>query len=169
MTSERIARLFNATFAARYATVMIGGAAEPLYLPRDGTSPARIFYTRDFPASVLHEAAHWCVAGSARRALVDYGYTYAPPPRSHEDRAAFFAAERDVQALECVFARCAGLEFSISADDFGVTVGEREAFALVVAARSIERARHLSGRAAAFAAVLNAAAGSGGAALRAKS
>ena len=155
--ADALASTFNRTFASRYATVMIGGAAEPLYVPQVGALPARIFYTRDFAASVLHEAAHWCIAGRARRVLVDYGYAYAPPPRSLDDRLAFFRAECDVQALECVFARCAGRDFRISADDFGATAEEREAFARAVEERAAERARALRGRAAAFAAALRGA------------
>ena len=40
---------------------MVGGAAEPLYLPDRGTRTAELHYREDFAASALHEAAHWCI------------------------------------------------------------------------------------------------------------
>lgn len=131
-----IARAFNRSFAKRYATVMVGGADEPVYLPAAGTVPARVFFRADFAASALHEAAHWCIAGTVRRRLIDYGYRYQPPPRDAAARQDFFAAERDVQALERVFARCARVPFQISADDFATSVRERDVFAAAVGARA---------------------------------
>jgi elongation factor P hydroxylase len=150
-----IAAVFNATFAARFATVMLGGAQEPLYLPVMNGAPARIFYRSDFAASALHEAAHWCIAGPLRRRHVDYGYGYVPPPRPAAARRAFFGAERDAQALECVFAESAGLPFRISADDFAATTQERNVFAAAVARRCAElRSSGMPARARLFSAAL---------------
>jgi elongation factor P hydroxylase len=160
-TSESIAHTFNSTFAARFATVMIGGADEPLYLPASGRFPARIFHTHDFAASALHEAAHWCIAGEKRRRLVDYGYGYAPPPRAASDRAAFFALELEAQALESLFASCAGVAFRVSADDFATTAEERHRFASAVARRCEQRRHAVSSRAAAFMRALSLAHRSG--------
>ena len=154
-SGEAIAAVFNATFAATFATVMIPGAPEPLYLPGEGIHPARIFYRSDFAASALHEAAHWCIAGPTRRRLVDYGYRYVCPPRGVHEKRAFFDAELNVQALECVFAQAVGLPFRISADDFAVTEEERAAFEAAVAHRCNERrAARLPPRTATFLAAL---------------
>ena len=76
--SDDLDRLFRATFFHSYATVLEGGADEPVYRPGN---PHRICYTRDYFRSALHEIAHWCVAGPRRRRLDDYGYWYAPDGR----------------------------------------------------------------------------------------
>ncbi|MFU8817688.1 MAG: elongation factor P hydroxylase [Pseudomonadales bacterium] len=119
-----IAARFNSHFAAgRHgggAAVLIGGAAEPLYLPATSQRPAIIRYTLDYPQSALHEIAHWCLATPQRRALVDYGMWYLPPPRSARDQARFYAAEVPVQALEMLMAGACGLHFHCSVDNPGV-------------------------------------------------
>ena len=134
MTDVDIAGLFNATFASTHATVLVGGAAEPAYHPPDASRidvargvPATpgygrgvIRYREDFAASALHEIAHWCIAGPARRALPDYGYWYVAPPRSRAEREAFYRVEARVQALERILARICGCRFRVSADDLSV-------------------------------------------------
>ncbi len=149
-TAARIARVFNAEFFDSHHTLMSGGATEPLYEPVAGATPARITYTRNYPASALHEAAHWCLAGPGRRQWRDYGYPYVPGPRSAQQRAGFFAAEADVQALEAVFARTCGVRFVVSADDFDASAAELERFAGVVAERTLARAANLPPRARRF-------------------
>ena len=147
MISDRaIAGRINAYLAPRYATLIVGGAREPLYQPPVGRSRAIIRYTRDYAQSVLHELAHWCLAGAERRLLEDYGYWYQPPPRSAAQQRAFFAVEERVQALECLFAAACGLRFHVSADQPG---SEEGAFAAAVHGRAA-RWRHegLNGRAA---------------------
>jgi hypothetical protein len=128
-TAARIARVFNREFLEGHRTLMCGGGAEPLYQPAVGSAPARIVFTHDFPASALHEAAHWCLAGPSRRLRRDYGYWYVPGPRDTRQRAAFFAAEATVQALEAIFATACGVRFVVSADDFAAAPTELEAFA----------------------------------------
>ena len=134
-TASRIAQVFNRTFYSTHGVVMEGGGTEPLYEPAKGTRPARITHTYDYPASALHEAAHWCIAGAARRQRRDYGYWYVPGPRECARRAAFFAAEASVQALEAVFALSSGVRFVVSADDFAATPDELEHFACIVGQR----------------------------------
>ena len=148
IAAARIAAVFNRQFASSHRTVMVGGSVEPLYLPVRGIEPALVAYTHDYPASALHEAAHWCLAGPARRQLRDYGYWYLPGPRNPEQRRAFFAAELDVQALEAEFARVAGVKFVVSADDFEAPAHELEAFMQCVCLRSAAYRRHLPDRAA---------------------
>jgi elongation factor P hydroxylase len=115
-----IAALFNARFEPAFATILAGGADEPSYLPAAGTAPAVIRYREDYAASALHEIAHWCIAGAARRRLPDYGYWYLPPPRDRAGQEAFYGVERRVQALECLLAAAAGVPFAISADNLEI-------------------------------------------------
>ena len=105
---------------------MLGGAAEPLYLPAQNGGAAALYYREDFAASALHEAAHWCIAGRARRDRVDFGYDYQPPPRTEQAQDAFFASEVKTQALECLFAQAANVEFRASADNLHANVTEFE-------------------------------------------
>ena len=124
---NRIRICFNTCFGASHNTLMQGGAAEPVYLPACEAAPATVCYREDFAASALHEAAHWCIAGPHRRTLEDFGYGYVPPPRSEAQQQRFFALECRNQALEKVFADCAGLPFRVSADDPGTPLAGFEA------------------------------------------
>ena len=99
ITDREIAGRFNALVGHRYRTLLMGGAQEPLYLPRTDRPRAIIRYTRDYAQSVLHEISHWCQAGCERRRLLDYGYWYVSPPRSSSEQAAFFRAEDELIAL----------------------------------------------------------------------
>jgi elongation factor P hydroxylase len=134
---RRIARCFNETFARSHGCVMVGGGLEPRYLP-GGRAPHRAIlrYRENFAASALHEAAHWCIAGRRRRAMVDFGYWYAPPPRTGDLQARFVLVEARAQALERHFSRCIGLPFQPSIDD----VSQVDAAALSRFAAAIERA-----------------------------
>jgi len=149
--AARITDTFNRLFGVSRGVCMVGGGAEPLYEPACGAQPARIVYTIDYPASALHEAAHWCIAGATRRRLRDYGYSYAPGPRTPASRAAFFASECDVQAVEALLAEACGVRFVVSADDFAASDAELAAFERSVrAAIEQRRARGLPARAARF-------------------
>jgi len=149
--AARIAKVFNREFSGSHRTLLQGGACEPSYEPAVGTQPARIVHTLDYPASALHEVAHWCLAGRRRRQLRDYGYWYVPGPRDAQQRAAFFSAEADAQALEAVLAAACGVRFVVSADDFAAAPDELEGFARVVAERIAARRRGpLPPRAATF-------------------
>ena len=90
---------------------------------RDPSIPQGFTTVKDFAASALHEAAHWCIAGKHRRARQDFGYDYLPPPRSAEDQRAFFELELRTQSLEALFAEAAGLDFIVSTDDFDAEPG----------------------------------------------
>jgi len=131
--AERIAATFNRTFVASHRTLLVLGGDEPLYEPGVGSDCARIVCNRDYPASALHEAAHWCLASPARRRLVDYGYWYVPPPRPRDIQRRFLAAEVRNQALESLFARAARVEFHVSLDDPGDVGAEAIRFAADVA------------------------------------
>lgn len=116
--SRDLIRLFETCFAASYNTRLVGGAPEPIYLPADAEEPMhRILFTHDYFRSALHEIAHWCVAGAARREQVDFGYWYAPDGRSAEQQSAFEQVEVKPQALEWLFCEAAGHRFRVSLDN----------------------------------------------------
>ncbi|WP_346839578.1 elongation factor P hydroxylase [Microbulbifer sp. SAOS-129_SWC] len=128
-SSARIAAVFDRCFSADLNTRLVGGFEEPYYRPAGHEYPYhRVEFTRDYPASALHEAAHWCVAGEARRQLPDYGYWYAPDGRSAAQQAEFERVEVRPQALEWLFARACGLRFRVSADNLGSDFGPSDAF-----------------------------------------
>lgn len=138
MTDREIAGRFNVSIGPHYHALLLGGAAEPVYLPAVEGRRAIIRYTRDYAQSALHEIAHWCLAGRERRRLLDYGYWYVPPPRSDRMQAAFYAVEEQVQALESLLADVCGLKFHISADQIGA---ESTQFAATVARRAATMVR----------------------------
>ena len=116
--SQDLIKLFAKCFAASYNTRLVGGAPEPEYLPADAQEPMhRIFFTLDYYRSALHEIAHWCVAGPARRELPDFGYWYAPDGRTAQQQAAFEQVEVKPQALEWLFCAAAGHGFRVSLDN----------------------------------------------------
>lgn len=138
--ARALERLFAACFRAAHATVLEGGGAEPLYVPSpDPTrAPHRIVYREDYFASALHEVAHWCIAGRARRALEDYGYWYEPDGRDAARQRAFERVEARPQALESIFAEACGFAFHPSADNLERGAAASEAFERALAR---ERAR----------------------------
>jgi len=116
-SAEEIAGRFNRLFARSHRVHLVGGGAEPVYLPASTDSFGLIRYTCDYPNSALHEVAHWCIAGARRRQLVDYGYWYQPPPRTLQQQRAFLRVEARVQALESIFADACNSVFNVSIDD----------------------------------------------------
>ena len=129
-----IASLFDRVFFSKFNTRLLYGFEEPIYLPADkNCSYNRICSSYDYPASALHEVAHWCIAGSARRKLVDYGYWYEPDGRTPEQQSRFEEAEVKPQALEWIFAVAADLPFRVSADNIGADIGASDAFKNAIA------------------------------------
>ena len=90
-------------------------------------------FREDYPASALHEVAHWCIAGATRRQQEDFGYHYICAPRSSKQQREFFSAELRTQSLERFFADVLGLTFKPSADNFEADV---DAFAKAIDAYS---------------------------------
>jgi elongation factor P hydroxylase len=157
VTAGVIVEVFDQLFAENWRTRLIGGADEPLYRPAVAGRFAEIHFREDFPASALHEVAHWCIAGKRRRGLVDYGYWYAPDGRSAAEQALFVTVEARPQALEWHFAHACGLPFRLSLDNLDAppTRAEQAVFARAVAAAAMDYAsRGLPPRAALFAAAL---------------
>lgn len=150
--------IFDQCFAVEFNTVLRGGAEEPVYLPARGGAPVHtVVFTQDYFASALHEVAHWCLAGPARRQCVDYGYWYAPDGRSPEQQRAFEQVEVKPQAIEYHFTEACGAVFRVSADNLNQAMGASEHFrrAIVEQARAYCRTG-LPPRAAAFARALAA-------------
>ncbi|MFI2810390.1 MULTISPECIES: elongation factor P hydroxylase [Microbulbifer] len=129
--AARIVAVFDQCFAAPDGlnTRLCGGCEEPFYRPAgSGRSHHQIEFTRDYPASALHEVAHWCVAGAARRLQPDYGYWYAPDGRTLAQQQLFEKVEVRPQALEWIFARACGLKFRVSADNLESGLGPSREF-----------------------------------------
>jgi hypothetical protein len=137
--ASRLEQLFRECFAARWRTLLVGGADEPFYQPApDGKGFHLLHYRLDYFASALHEVAHWCIAGAGRRELPDFGYWYEPDGRSAEQQRAFEAVEYKPQALEWFFSRACGYRFRVSSDNLAAPPDENQAFTL----RVLEQARH---------------------------
>ena len=99
-------------------TRLIKGDDEPIYLPADESSPwHRVVFAHGFYASALHEISHWCIAGEARRKLVDFGYWYCPDGRDAQTQNQFESVEIKPQALEWMFCVAAGFPFNVSCDN----------------------------------------------------
>lgn len=107
----------NRRVLSQWNTCLRGGHAEPFYLAPAAGRPAEIRFTLDYERSALHELAHWCVAGNARRLIDDYGYWYAPDGRTGEQQQAFFQVEVRPQAIEHHLCDALGLSFDVSVDN----------------------------------------------------
>lgn len=119
-------RLFNRQFAEQENTILVKGDDEPVYLPADKQCEHhRIVFAHGFFASALHEIAHWCIAGHARRQLQDYGYWYEAE-RDLVTQQQFAAVEAKPQALEWIFSQACQFRFVLSIDNLSAP---RQAFA----------------------------------------
>ena len=127
-------RLFAECFTQGFATRLVGGAEEPLYLPAEAEGQLHcIFYRQDFFASALHEVAHWCIAGAVRRTQVDYGYWYAADGRNRDQQHDFDRVEVKPQAIEWHFALAACHPFRISNEKLSQQASSSGQFAASVA------------------------------------
>ena len=121
---QDIQQIFDLCFYQDFNTRLVRGGEEPIYLPAEHSElgiPAesyhQVVFAHGYYASALHEIAHWCLAGEARRQLVDFGYWYCPDGRSGEQQAAFQQAEIKPQAIEWGLAMSCGFEFNVSCDN----------------------------------------------------
>lgn len=116
--SKVLEALFTQCFFFKYATKLVGGAQEPLYLPAtQNNEHHQIFYRFDYFSSALHEVAHWCIAGNERRQIEDYGYWYEPDGRNTEQQWAFQKVEVKPQAIEMAFSLACNKPFRVSIDN----------------------------------------------------
>jgi len=111
----------NREVLQQHGTRLVGGFPEPYYRAPTTNTLAEIQFTRDHERSALHELAHWCIAGEARRRMDDYGYWYEPDGRTVRQQARFFEFEVKPQALEKHFCHALGIPFQISIDNLGNT------------------------------------------------
>ena len=95
-----------------------GGADEPYYQAPKESEKAKIFFKENYPRSLLHEMAHYCLAGQKRRKLDDYGYWYSPCGRNANEQSLFEKVEARPQGLEKAMCEAIGINFSPSLDDF---------------------------------------------------
>ncbi len=118
MKSTDIVSLFNNLFSLSHQTILMGGADEPLYKYSRAKGGLHVIYFRaDYESSALHEVAHWCIAGPARRKLDDYGYWYEADREPRQQRL-FERYEARPQALEWLLSIAANVEFRVSRDSF---------------------------------------------------
>ena len=149
---QTVVKLFNRLFADECNTRLIGGAAEPVYIPAGYSiedEPVaeiketgscdyhRLYFREDYLSSALHETAHWSLAGAERRLKLDFGYWYNPDGRSEQQQALFEQAETKPQALEWMFAVACGWQFRVSADNLAAGLDASDGFARAV----VEQAR----------------------------
>lgn len=133
--AQQLCALFDDLFGASENTCLVAGGEEPLYVPADSSCvKARIIFRHDYVASALHEIAHWCIAGSARRRVLDYGYWYAPDGRDARQQAEFERVEARPQALEWVLSEACGLVFRPSIDNLSGAARDPSAFVHAIAA-----------------------------------
>jgi len=149
-----IVELFEQLFRQPFQTRLLGGAAEPIYIPAGyqvdqdtvaelaATEAAgipeldachRLYFRYDYLSSALHESAHWCIAGEKRREKLDYGYWYSPDGRSSQQQRQFEKVEIKPQALEWMFSVACGQQFLISADNLASSDGASGEFVIAVA------------------------------------
>jgi elongation factor P hydroxylase len=126
-------RLFNGCFAKTYNTRLLFGEDEPIYLPADKNRDYHaIYFAHGFFASALHESAHWLIAGSSRRQLVDFGYWYEPDGRTAAQQALFQQVEVKPQAMEWILTQATGHSFRVSVDNLNGAEADTQAFKLAV-------------------------------------
>ncbi|MFQ3199492.1 MAG: elongation factor P hydroxylase [Zhongshania sp.] len=110
--------IFESCFWQAAQTRLVAGGEEPLYLPAGSRYDYhQIIFRSNYPASALHEVAHWCIAGEQRRRQVDYGYWYEPDGRGEVKQRIFESVEVKPQALEWLFSVAAGRQFRVSLDN----------------------------------------------------
>lgn len=139
--SADLERLFEQCFTQTFQTRLRGGAPEPFYQAGSAENDnieATIFYRADYFRSAMHEVAHWCVAGEARRRQDDYGYWYAPDGRTEEQQRKFERLEVLPQAWELTFCAAANHPFDVSVDNLSGGAANLRAFQHAVQVKARE-------------------------------
>ncbi|MBV1911493.1 MAG: elongation factor P hydroxylase [Kangiellaceae bacterium] len=120
---EALVEVFDQLFLKTENTRLIIGAEEPFYRASINNKPAVIYSRENFYSSALHEIAHWCIAGSRRRTIDDFGYWYEPDGRDEQQQVLFERVEVKPQAIELCLSKAAGHQFNFSADNLSSSVG----------------------------------------------
>jgi elongation factor P hydroxylase len=130
---QDVIAVFDAAFKESENTRLIKGESEPEYIPaNDQCYFHQVIFAHGYFASALHEIAHWCIAGKARRLLNDYGYWYCPDGRSEAEQKVFEKVEVKPQAIEWAFSVAANKRFRVSTDNLNGAQGDTKAFTLDV-------------------------------------
>ena len=126
---------FSKCFLKKYKTILEGGAKEPFYVPDEaGKGLNKLYYREDYLSSALHEVAHWCLAGEARRKSIDFGYWYVPEGSSAAQQAKFNSVQARPQALEWLFSLACNCHFQLSLDNhLDLDIRDKDKFACSVA------------------------------------
>jgi elongation factor P hydroxylase len=131
--ADLISSIFAQCFAQDQRTLLCGGGGEPLYQPAANSSAYhRVVFRADYPASALHEVAHWTIAGERRRQLLDYGYWYEADGRNDSQQRKFEQVEAQPQALEWIFSVAANRPFTVSIDNLNAEPMDEFPFKLAV-------------------------------------
>lgn len=139
---DRLLDCLNPWLEGQWGTRLLAGEDEPIYLPADQHDPwHRIVFAHGYFNSALHELAHWCLAGEARRQQQDYGYWYCPDGRSAQQQARFEQVEVKPQALEWWLAQACGRAFRTSRDNLGGEATDSRPFRLAVQQQALAYAR----------------------------
>ena len=126
---QQLLDCLNPWLIAEWQTCLVAAVDEPFYQPaNESTSLHQIQFAHGYFNSVLHELAHWCVAGPERRLLPDFGYWYAPDGRSSEQQRKFECVEVKPQAIEWHFAKACGRPFQVSVDNLSGQPTDPEPF-----------------------------------------
>lgn len=115
--TKQIKVIFEKTFYMDYKVILCYGFNEPYYLASNDRGESEIRCRENFVRSALHEIAHWCVAGSSRRKMDDYGYWYKADGRTNAEQQVFYQVEVLPQAYEKLFCLALDLNFEVSADN----------------------------------------------------
>ena len=136
---DLIIQTFNQGLGFQFDTKLIDEGTEPIYQPAQHHGEAhKIFFAHGYWSSALHELAHWCIAGSERRKLLDYGYWYKPNRSQKDDRQRFLQSEARPQALEWHFTVALGQDFFVSLDDFSNDQNMLEEFRRMIRKEAID-------------------------------
>jgi elongation factor P hydroxylase len=115
---SHVISVFNQCFKNDISTELVRGGHEPIYIPSSKVYPwNRIVFAYGYFSSALHEISHWCIAGSERRKLLDFGYWYNPDGRTTEQQEEFACVEVKPQALEWILSQSACYKFRVSLDN----------------------------------------------------
>ncbi|MCO4836751.1 MAG: elongation factor P hydroxylase [Oceanospirillaceae bacterium] len=142
---QKIITLFDELFAHSHHTKLVcalcdgryGEADEPVYEPANAVrSYHQLVFAHGYFSSALHEISHWCVAGSARRLLEDFGYWYQPDGRSALEQAEFEKVEIKPQAIEWLLSLASNTVFVASADNLSGEKCDDLAFRLLLSAQA---------------------------------
>lgn len=134
---EKLLDCLNPWLQTQWQTQLVAAEYEPLYLPANTASEYhQIQFAHGYFNSALHELAHWCVAGTERRLLVDFGYWYEPDGRTAQQQKLFETVEVKPQAIEWHFSLSVGRVFGISVDNLSGEPTDTKLFKEAVAEKA---------------------------------